>query len=895
MVGKTLGHYQISSQLGKGGMGEVYQAKDQKLGRDVAIKVLPEEFAKDADRVARFQREAKLLASLNHPNIAAIHGLEESGGTNFLVLELVEGETLAEQLKRGPIPVEESLKLALQITEALEAAHEKGVIHRDLKPANIKVTPDGKVKVLDFGLAKAYAGKREEMDFSISPTLSDMATQQGVILGTAAYMSPEQARGKAVDKRADIWAFGCVLYEMLTGQAAFQGEDVTEILASVVKGGVNLDLLPAVIHPRVREVIIRCLQKDVKRRYHDIADAKYEVEQALADPGGMLVRPMGATEARRKLRTILPWAAATLVLGLIISGVTVWKLRPKEPRQVMRFDYELPEAQQFSSTTLWAPTLAVSLDGRQFVYATPNGLYKRSMDSPTAKLIGGTEGPAKNPFISPDGKWIGYFSVADQKLKKISIDGGAPVTLCDVSQMEGARWYEDDTIVYSQPGDIMRISAKGGTPVSLVKAKGSFLFAPQILPGGKSILYTSSTGGTDFRIKVQFLNSPESKDLFAGFGAQYLPTGHLVYELPNDNSLFAVPFSLDDLEVTGGAIPVVEGLFMGASSGNYAIAHSGTLVYLPGSAKTDPNNQRTLVWVDRKGKEEPIVAPPKFYKYPNVSPDGTKVAVTDYATGMVHDIWIWNLVRKTLTKLTSEGKDNICPVWSPDGKRIAFLSMGRGSDGKGTGLYHKSADGTGQDEQLPGPGLVPYCWSSDGKTLIGVEVTSSTFAEHIAMLSMEGDHAQKTLLQQASVVRSPNISPDGLWMAYTSNESGREEIYVRPFPEVDKGRWQISTSGGGGPLWSTNGRELFYLNGDTVMTVSIKTDPSFDIIGTPQILFRGNFVGPDLGEGTPWDIHPDGKRFLMMKEPSPAAAETPRRIHIVLNWTEELKRRVPVK
>ncbi len=371
MIGKTLGHYRVTSQLGKGGMGEVYQAKDLKLSRDVAIKVLPEEFAKDAGRVARFQREAKLLASLNHPNIAAIHGLEEFGGTQFLVMELVEGETLADQINRGSIQVEDALKLALQIAEALEAAHDKGVIHRDLKPANIKVTLDGKAKVLDFGLAKAFAGEQVAPNLSNSPTLSDMATMQGVILGTAAYMSPEQARAKPVDKRADIWAFGCVLYEMLTGQAAFQGEDVTEILASVVKGGPNLELLPANLHPRVRETITRCLQKDLNRRYQDIRDAQYEIGRTLADPGGVLTQPVAIAEPRKKMRTILPWAAAALVLGLIVAGAAVWIWRAPDPRQVMRFYHELPPNQQF--TTLTIPTIAVSHDGKQIAYSTPEG------------------------------------------------------------------------------------------------------------------------------------------------------------------------------------------------------------------------------------------------------------------------------------------------------------------------------------------------------------------------------------------------------------------------------------------------------------------------------------------------------------------------------------------
>jgi serine/threonine protein kinase/Tol biopolymer transport system component len=895
MIGKTLAHYEITSQLGKGGMGEVYQAKDRKLGRDVAIKVLPEEFAKDTDRVARFQREAKLLASLNHSNIAAIYGLEESEGASFLVLELVEGETLADQLKRGPIPVEESLKLALQIAEALEAAHEKGVIHRDLKPANIKVTPDGKVKVLDFGLAKAYAGDREEVNLSHSPTLSDAATQQGVILGTAAYMSPEQAKGKTVDKRADIWAFGVVLFQMLTGRQLFNGETVSETLAAVLMREPEWKRLPPNLHPRIRLLLERCLEKDPKDRYSSINDARVDIQKALADPGGALAQPTAVVEPKTRLRTMLPWVAVTAILCTIIALVAVWKLRPPEPRQVMRFTYELPEGQQLNFGLYNFPVLAVSPDGKQFVYSTTKGLYLRSVDELTAKLIPGTEESTQQPFFSPDGKWIGYFSVADRKLKKISTNGGAPVALCDVAQLAGASWYEDNAIVYGQlPGDIMRISTKGGTPESFVKWKGSFLSFPQVLPDGKSVLYSSTTGGTDSRIKVQSLKSGEPKELFAGSYAQYLPTGHIAFQLANNSNLFVVPFDIDKLEVTGGAVPIVQGILGGA------VANSGTLIYLPGSAIADSNNQRILVWVDRKGKEEQLLAQPKFYKYPNISPDGTKIAITDYG-GAIHHIWVWDLIRKTLTKLTFEGRDNLCPVWAPNGKRIAFCSLGRGSGGNVSGLYWKAADGTGQDERLSaiqGRSLAPYCWSRDGKNLVGVEFAAS-LVEHIGMLSMEGDHAQKTLLQQASVERSPKISPNDRWMAYTSNESGREEIYVRPFPEVDKGRWQISTAGGGGPLWSPDGRELFYLNGDAVMSISVKTEPSFDIIGTPQVLFLGTFVGPYLGEGTPWDISPDGKRFLMIKPPALAgaattAAATRPKINIVVNWLEELKQRVPV-
>jgi serine/threonine protein kinase len=525
-IGQNLSHYSLAEKIGKGGMGEVFRAKDQKLGRDVAIKVLPEEFAKDADRVARFQREAKLLASLNHPNIAAIYGLEESTGTHFLVLELIEGDTLADRLKHGAIPAEESLKLALQITEALEAAHEKGVIHRDLKPANIKVTTDGKVKVLDFGLAKAFSGDQEQVNLSNSPTLSDMATQQGVILGTAAYMSPEQARGKPVDKRTDIWAFGCVLYEMLTGKAAFQGEDVTEILAAVVKSGVNLELLPENLHPDIRKLITRCLQKDQKRRYSGIGDVQYEIEQVLADPGGVFVQPMATAKPRKKLRVGIPWVAAAVVLSIIIGGLAVWYFRPAEPPHVMRFDYELPMDGQFSA--LDYPALAISPDGKQFVYSTAEGLFLRSVDEFTTKLIAGTQASTSQPFFSPDGKWVGYFSVSDLSLKKININGGASVTLCNITPY-GMHWGTDGTIICGQPGNLMKVSSNGGNPEPLLKSKSGVCFYPQMLPDGKTVLYTAPVPQP--RIMVQSIETGEPKELFAGIAARYVSTGHIVSEL----------------------------------------------------------------------------------------------------------------------------------------------------------------------------------------------------------------------------------------------------------------------------------------------------------------------------------------------------------------------------
>ncbi len=921
MIGKPLSNFQCTELLGKGGMGEVYRAKDQKLGRDVAIKVLPEEFAKDADRVARFQREAKLLASLNHPNIASIYGLEESDGTHFLVLELIEGDTLADRLKRGAIPVEESLKLALQIAEALEAAHEKGVIHRDLKPANIKVTPDGKVKVLDFGLAKAFAGEQGDMNLSNSPTLSVAATQQGIILGTAAYMSPEQASGETTDKRTDIWAFGVVLFEMLTGSSLFEGNNVSQTLASVIKSEPEWQTLPPNLHPRIRFLLERCLKKEPKSRYSGISDARIEIQEVLADPSGVFAQPVTTVKPRKIPSLKLPWVAAAILLSLIVAGVAVWHLKPEpppEPKQVIRFEYELPEGQQLLQIrNVYSFTL--SRDGSQLAYGTTTeGIYLRSMGELDARLIGGTDRYTFPLLFSPDGQWICYWDSSDRKLMKVSIRGGAPIPLCDTGTLIlGADWDSDGTIVYSDllGGGIMRVSANGGIPEPLVKgsmehiAEEGLSVFPQMLPDGKTLMFThlKELNLENAQIVIQSLESGDRKVLIKGGAmAQYLPTGHIVYRsaVNNINSLLAIPFDLDTLEVTGSAVSFLEGFQ------NIAISDSGTLAYVLQAGVTSTTSPgRTLVWVDREGKEEPLNADPGEYNFFKISPDGNKVALTVGSTGRA-DVWIYDLDRENLMRLTLNEGNDATPLWTPDGKRIIYYSS---REGPLLGnIYWKKADGIGEVEKLGSAqdGLdMPFSSTRDGRTLAiwELKVASVNLASgnlDISLQSMEGDRERVPLLHEAYNETYPQISPDGRWIAYQSDESGRYEVLVRSFPDVDSGgRWQVSTNGGDSPLWSPDGKELFYRNGNSFMAVDVETEPTF-YPGKPRELFKGTYFSSTEAAGcTPWDIHPNGKKFLLIKPPEVTAAEpasqesavlSPRKINIVLNWFEELKDRVPV-
>ncbi len=888
MIGRTIAHYRVEEKIGEGGMGEVYRAHDTKLNRDVALKILPQVFAQDAQRMARFEREAKVLASLNHSHIAQIHGLEETDGTKALVLELVEGETLAEQIARGPIPVDEALKIALQIAEGLEAAHEKGIIHRDLKPANIKITPEGEVKILDFGLAKALEEETPVSDPSHSPTLTQAATQAGVILGTAAYMSPEQARGKPVDKRADIWALGVVLFEMLTGEKVFGGEDVSEVMASVIQDEPDWKQLPA-MHPGIERLLKRCLQKQPKSRLRDIGDARIEIEEAFEwPPGSKAEFPVAQ---RMSWRLSLVWAILGLVVGA--AGTMVWMatypaLSPLPPltRTIIGFPDRAP-------MDLKRNPLAISPDGSRLVYVAQIGdsteLYLRAMDQLEPIPISGTGG-AYSPFFSPDGESVGFFDWNESKLKKVNLDGGVPVTLCDAPFGLGGSWGPEGSIIFTPDltSTLWTISATGGAPRPLTeRTLGESTHRwPEILPDGSAVLFTVWGGGSTARIMAFSLESNETKVLLeGGTYAHYSPTGHLIYVRHHD--LFAAPFDAKRLEIEGTSVPILEDVGIDPSLGaaQYALSGDGSMAYVP---FTPEASYRRLVWVDRQGVVEGVVGDWEEwgeYSFPRLSPDGKRLAVVRYGEKGKSDIWVSGLVGGTTARLTFEG-NNTLPLWTPDGKRVAFAS-----DRNGTSkLFWILADGSGSAEPLlesQYPQL-PSSWSPDGKMLVFTQYHPSTGSD-IWVLPMEGDSQAQPFLQSQFNEWAGVISPDGRWLAYNSDESGMDHIFVRPFPGPGA-KWQVSTREGREPVWAPDGRELFYRDWRRVMAVPIETHPEFKA-ETPSTLIEGRYEVGEFHIFRNYDIKSDGKRFVMTQR----GQQSTRQLNLVLNWFEELKRLFPTE
>jgi Tol biopolymer transport system component len=904
LTGERLGPYEILSAIGAGGMGEVYQAHDTRLGRDVAIKVLPEAFAHDPERLSRFQREAKMLAALNHPNIATIYGLEQANGASYLVMELVPGETLQQRIVReGALAVDEALAIAKQIAEALEAAHEKGIIHRDLKPANVKVTPEGKVKVLDFGLAKAFAGDGVNEDPANSPTLSMAATMHGVILGTGAYMSPEQAKGKAVDKRTDIWAFGCVLYELLCGRPAFEGEDITEILAAVVKTEPDWSRLPESTPPPIRILLRRCLRKDRRQRLQDAAGVRIEIEETLAAPATAVAATAPASKGWRER---LAWASAALLALTTIAFAIAFVLRapkPPQPLQAMRLNAEI--GADAGLPTGGGANAVLSPDGARLALVAAGSdqkrhLYVRPLDQSLAAALSGTEN-ARDPFFSPDGQWIGFF--ADGKLKKISVQGGAAITLCDVVDDRGGSWGDDGMIVFTPDSNgaaLSKVSSAGGTPQPLTgldKQAGEETHRwPQVLPGSKAVLFTSNTHGNNYEdadIVVYSIASGKRKTLQqGGFYARYLPSGHVVYM--HEGTLFAVPFDLQRLEVTAQPAPILEGVVTGPGVGGaqFSFSDSGNLVYVAGV--TGFQNV-SIYWMDHEGKFTSLRETPANYFNPTFSPDGKRLALEIF-DGKRRDIWVYEWERDTLTRLTFAGQRNSNPAWTSDGQRIVYSAQEKGGM---SNLWWIRADGAGDAQRLAEwkGSQFPTSWRPDGKFLAFYQENPGTSYD-IMTLPMEGDERSgwkpgepKPFANGPFNEAAPAFSPDGRWLAYHANESGNSEVYVQPFPGPG-GKWQISTGGGVAPKWSRNGKELFYRTTDSkIMVVTYTASGDSFHADKPQLWSPGQFT--DRGANYNFDLHPDGKRFAVLKAPSTEPAPVVNKVSFIFNFFDEIRRKVP--
>jgi serine/threonine-protein kinase len=900
--GTTLGPYSVTAKIGEGGMGEVYRARDTKLDRDVALKVLPQAFTEDPDRLARFEREAKVLASLNHPNIAAIHGLEESDGVRALVLELVEGPTLADRIAQGPIPIDEALPIAKQIAEALEAAHEAGVIHRDLKPANIKVKDDGTVKVLDFGLAKALEGDTGS-DPSESPTLTAAATQLGVIMGTAAYMSPEQARGESVDKRADIWAFGCVVYEMLSGRRSFEGRTVSDTLASVLKTEPDWKVLSGDVPASVRKLLRRSLNRDRKERLQHIGDARVEIKEALtaAASDETVVTP-GAQPAG--WRQALPWSLGTLVVGSVVTGLAVWSVTgpPAPVPRVARFAIP-PPAPETVGVPGSSSMLAISPDGTKVVYAASGGspyqLYVRDLGALTATPLQGLDTPVFSPFFSPDGALVGFDDVSDNTLKRISIFGGPAVTICSTGAgiVLGASWGEDDTIIFGTnlPSGLWRVPYGGGEPEEItspdVGQAGVNHAWPHILPGGRAVLFTIQTEGDieNAQIALLDLDTGHQRVLVQGGShPRYSSTGHIVYGV--SGTLRAVAFDVDRLEVTGlSPVLVLEGVATRASGAvEFDLASDGSLVYVSGSVAPSGNN--VPVWIDHEGTEVPLDIPERYYASPRLSPDESRLAVT--IQGENTDVWVSEVARGALTPLTDHPAIDTNPVWTPDGERIVFFSRRGGS----SGLFRVSADGTGEVEHLitidETNVVLPYASSADGSRLVFEYGSLDETGRNIGVLLLDDEPTWEPLLDTNADEFSPAISPDGNWVAYASDETGQPEVYAQRFPELG-GKVSISAGLGIHPLWAPDSRSVYFVDPDGMQVVPVELDSSLRV-GGAEVLFPvvGYVVAPLRNH----DLSPDGQRFLMLKEDAATTSDGDGAPDVILvqNWTEELKERVPI-
>ena len=782
--GTRLGSYEVIGPLGAGGMGEVYRARDTKLGRSVAIKIVREGLA-DADRVARFEREAKVLASLNHHHIAALYGLEHADGRHLLVMELVEGETLADRLKRGAIPVEDTLRVALQIADALEAAHEKNIVHRDLKPANVKITPDEKVKVLDFGLAKAVETDGPNSSTADSPTLSMMASQAGIILGTAAYMSPEQAKGFPADHRSDVFSFGVVLYEMLTGRQPFQGETAPDVLASVLVRDPELTKLPPDLNPRLTEIVKRCLEKSPKRRWQAMGDLRTEIETVAASP--RLLPSAARVEQRPLWRRAIPVAAAATLSGAAVAAAA-WMLRaPVTTSPVARFSIALPDNSVLSG--VGRHSVAISRDGARIAFVANSRIYQRSLPELEAKPIPGTENfqSITSPTFSPDGQSLAFYAQLDQSLKRIALTGGAAVAISPVANPYGMSWEADGIVIGQGAGGIKRVAASGGKPEQLVTVKdGELAHGPQMLPGGKHVLYTLATGAAADRwekaqIVVETLGTGARKTVIeTGTDARYVPTGHLVYAM--SGSVYAIGFDVNRLETRGGPVPVVEGVrrapAVATGAAHFAISGTGSLVFFPGSASAG-SSQYEIVLADRKGQVEKPNVPGGPYSTPRISPDGKRLAVVTN-DAKEDSIWVYDMSGTSALRRLTYGGNTRLPVWSPDSTRIAFQSDREGNGG----VFVQPADSTGTVEQLtkaePGTIHAPEAWHPTAGVLLFTSLRSGDAT--LWSLDLATRKATPFGGIKSTLVIGAVVSPDGKWIAYSSNDTGPNRVYVQPFP-----------------------------------------------------------------------------------------------------------------
>ena len=904
MIGTSLSHYKVTAKIGEGGMGEVYRATDENLGRDVAIKVLPDAVAKDVERLTRFKREAQLLASLNHTNIAAIHGLEEADGKPFLVLELVEGEDLSERLDRGALALDEALEIARQIAEALEEAHEHGIVHRDLKPANVKLTPDGKVKVLDFGLAKAFMGdeasKSTSANLTQSPTMTSAGTQAGLILGTAAYMSPEQARGKPVDRRADIWAFGVVLYEMLTGRRLFEGETVSDILAAVLKTDPDWSALPEALPDTIRRLLHRCLERDPKRRLHSAADAAIEIEESLTgatfETGSTLQQP------RFDRR---PWILVGLLAVTLVVMISRGFVLPESPGVTTRLKVELSANGELSNQ--FGANAVLSPDGRMVAYVGRQQgrtrLHVRRLDGLEQSVLAGTD-DARAPFFSPDGRWIGFAAPAG--LMKIGVDGGAPVKICDLAGNfgRGATW-SGEVIAFASSFDsgLSRVSAGGGAPeplttLDLTRDERSHRW-PAFLPGGKALLFMVQRAGQDYDDAdieaVSLADGRRTVLVRGGAFPRYAAPGSLLFV--RDDVLFALRFDPDTLAVEEPPTPALEGLLTwtgdqerGDGSAEYALSRDGDLLYRPAQARARNAGTR-FVWVDPAGREEPAFAEEIRVTTLSISPDGKHIAF-DGRSARGRGVFLRDLERGTTVPLTSEGAGESEPVWSPDGRRLAYAPRASGDERV---LKIRTLDGAEPERTVSviAGGARPKSWTRDGQALIVNGMGAETGSD-LWLLPLDGREARP-------IVKSPlgdvggQVSPNGLWVAYFSEEKGVGQIFVTPLEQPGP-RWQVSFEGASQPRWSHDGRLLYYASlaraqeqVGVIVAVAVEEAGDTPRFGEPRTVFRG-FV-QSAPDSPMYDVHPDGRLLIIKRESLDTEVDRSHAI-FVLGWRHDLERQM---